>query len=123
MKKKNNSNSVYCGDWELGWGYGYNKIGKLTLVEDVFTWRGHCQGRHGQRGSIYFVDFKLAPEGSEYKIEYLNGQRGLPAWSELKKGIDQLLTNQKNLKLRLLTNQKNLKLCQDTTQQKISFEA
>jgi hypothetical protein len=40
--------SVPCSDWMLSWGLGTNHLGKLSLKDGLFTWKGHCQGRHGQ---------------------------------------------------------------------------
>ena len=101
MKKK--TNEVDCGDWWLGWGYGgNNKIGKLSLEDGVFTWKGHCQGRHGQVGSKYSVQFKLTewygeePHNYEHDwIEYVGERKDrLPAWSELSKAIEILRQTQ-----------------------------
>jgi hypothetical protein len=92
------TNTTSCGDWHLGWGYINNKLGDLSLDEGVFTWKGHCQGRHGQKGSTYSTSFKLTewynedPHNSEHDwIEYVEKNGGLPAWSELQPAIEILL--------------------------------
>ena len=54
--------STSCGDWHLGWGYGgNNKVGSLSLLDDdSYMWRGHSQGRHGQKSNKgAFLHFKL----------------------------------------------------------------
>lgn len=91
--------SVECGDWHLGWGLGgHNKIGELRVEGDVFTWQGRCQGRHGQKGRTYTVQFKLTGWYGEEpyvwnhdQIEYIGDERGLPAFSELRPAIDKLI--------------------------------
>lgn len=86
-------NSIQCGDWHLGWGYGgHDTIGKLTRNEDgTFTWEGSSQGRHGRKwnaGSIY--NFKL--EGGE--IIPLEGNKGTrPVHEELIKAANNLIQN------------------------------
>lgn len=101
MAKRVNDNVVSCGDWHLGWGYIQNKIGKLSLDKDVFTWIGHCQGRHGQTGSKYTVKFTLNENWDDWNsegscISFID-KGSLPTWSELKKAIDTLLNKQKQL--------------------------
>lgn len=97
-KMKKNKNEVFCGDWGLGWGYGgYDKVGKLSLSENTFTWKGQRQGRHGKKGITYSVSFELtehyykSTEGD--KIKYLNDKVSTPVWSELHPAIETLLKN------------------------------
>jgi hypothetical protein len=35
MKKK--IKTVPCSDWHLGWGFGHDHIGKLTINDDAST--------------------------------------------------------------------------------------
>jgi len=44
--------SVSASDWGDTWGLGTNKVGKLHLINLdtlTFEWKGHSQGRHGQK--------------------------------------------------------------------------
>jgi hypothetical protein len=44
--------SVPASDWGDTWGFGTNKVGKLYLIDlenMIFEWKGHSQGRHGQK--------------------------------------------------------------------------
>lgn len=54
--------TVNCGDWGQSWGLGTNTVGKLSTEDrETFTWRGHCQGRHGNvwnRGSVSVFKFE-----------------------------------------------------------------
>jgi len=48
-----NKVTVNCGDWGQSWGFGTNTIGKLsTKDQETFTWKGRCQGRHGNTWNI-----------------------------------------------------------------------
>lgn len=45
---------VPCSDWHRDWGYGgHTKLGVLYKYNgvhpDEYVWKGHSQGRHGQR--------------------------------------------------------------------------
>ena len=98
---------IQCGDWHLGWGLGgHDKVGKLRYDREtkMFTWNGRCQGRHGQMGRAYQVEFKLTewygeePRNYEHDcIEYIGNHHhyGLPAWSCLQPVIEQLLNKNK----------------------------
>jgi len=67
--------TVGCSDWHRGWGIGHNHIGKLSIDRKAgtYTWRGHCQGRHGQvwnKGMV--VQFKLDADNLIVVIDRLN---------------------------------------------------
>jgi hypothetical protein len=82
---KKNIKTTGCGDWHLGWGYGYTTFGKLTLNDDgTFTWKGSSQGRHGQKHwSDGLTHFKVSENG----IEIITQKRSLPKHSEVYKAI------------------------------------
>ena len=104
IKDYNNRNtvkemaSVKCSDWHLTWGFGTNKIGRLYYdpKDDIYIWRGHCQGRHGNKWN----------ENSEYhfkmvagKVEEVWTNQGsgiLPRRDEFQKSINELNSIIKN---------------------------
>ena len=67
--------TVNCGDWGQSWGLGTQTIGKLSTTDnETFTWKGHCQGRHGNkwnRGSEFVFKF----EGDQIVEVSLKGSR------------------------------------------------
>jgi hypothetical protein len=78
-----------CGNWMEGWGFGdCNKIGKLTMLSDVdFIWKGHSQGRHGQKwNSGATVEFSLIGG----KIEVKNSKGGYPPVKNLLEAVEVL---------------------------------
>jgi len=82
--------SVPCSDWHRGWGIGHNKIGKLYANEepDTYTWKGHCQGRHGQKwnaGSV--VTFKANEDGEVVETLQTNGKSALPDYRDVAKAV------------------------------------
>lgn len=87
--------SVSCSDWHRGWGIGYTKIGKLSkgTDPDTYVWKGHNQGRHGQRwntGTV--ITFKVNPPESEYMFEVIEHKKtsALPHGDDVIKAIQQL---------------------------------
>ena len=100
--------AIQCGDWHLGWGFGYhNKIGKLSLDQNTFTWTGRCQGRHGQKGAMYSTSFRLTeyygeePRNYEHDwIEYVDNNGSTPVWSELSVAIAELLLTDTKQKIK-----------------------
>jgi len=90
MKGFTQKNSVGCGDWHLGWGFGgHNHIGKLKKEDGKFIWRGHQQGRHGQ---IYNrpANIVFTFDGVEISIIENDKNRSLPERDEVLKAIETL---------------------------------
>jgi len=82
--------SISCGDWGLGWGSGgKNKIGKLKCEgENIFVWRGHSQGRHGQRWNKgAWVRFSV----TQGKITIIDSSGQCPPWFILMEGVNGLI--------------------------------
>ena len=78
-----------CGDWHLGWGFGgHNKLGNLTLNDDeTFTWRGHSQGRHGQKSNLgAYLHFKLVNSN----IEVIDSKGYSPIKKEILNAVDRV---------------------------------
>ena len=92
MKKINNTG---CGDWHHGWGYGYTKLGKLSIemVEDCpinFLWKGRSQGRHGNvHWKNGLVRFMIVSE-DHIAVTYM--RQSYPMDSEVIKAMNILLT-------------------------------
>ena len=85
---------VECGDWYLGWGFGgHNKLGKLETTEepDIYIWKGHAQGRHGQ---ILHKRTTTVFSYIDGEIKIISGHL-LPQYSEVIKAID-ILHYEKN---------------------------
>jgi len=56
--------SVNCGDWGQSWGLSTNAVGKLSTEDQKeYTWKGHSQGRHGNKWN----------KGSEFIFKLNNG--------------------------------------------------
>lgn len=90
--------SVGCGDWHLGWGFaGDDKIGKLSTQDGVtFTWKGHSQGRHGQKWN---AGAKLVFTSDGEQITEIISQKGShPRVSELLKSVNELSNKLKPVK-------------------------
>lgn len=80
--------TVNCGDWGQSWGLGTNTIGKLSTEDSkIFTWKGHCQGRHGNkwgRGSELIFEVK---EGHPVEI---SSKGTTPNFKAIKEGLRDL---------------------------------
>ena len=82
--------TVACGDWYRTWGLGTNKLGKLTKgeLEGIYIWKGHQQGRHGQKYTKkYSITFKYL--GENEGIEILTNESGysLPDYRDIFEAI------------------------------------
>lgn len=90
--------SVGCSDWHHTWGMGTNKIGRLYYepTDDIYIWRGHCQGRHGQKWNEHSeYHFKIV-EGKKEEVWTNKNKSILPTRGELDKSILQLETLLRN---------------------------
>jgi len=61
MKK---ANSIPCSDWHRNWA---GILGRLSMDGELFTFKGHWQGRHGQKDRSYRIVFKVI-DGSKIDI-------------------------------------------------------
>lgn len=90
-KKTKLKNSVSCGDWHLGWGFGGNdKLGKLSIdrTNNQFIWNGYSQGRHGQKWNAGAELIFTIEKG---EINVISQKGSVPSYSELLKIANELI--------------------------------
>lgn len=83
--------SVPCSDWMDTWGFGTNKIGKLSkgVEPNQYIWKGLSQGRHGQiYRTTYTVVFTYNPDTGEFITD---GNGSLPTGKHVVNAINELI--------------------------------
>lgn len=94
MKTKKKLSKVHCGDWHRSWGFSGARIGTLHATDkpNEFVWKGHMQGRHGQKwnkGQEVLVKVDLDERKVLETKEIKEGSR-LPDLRDVWTAIDEL---------------------------------
>lgn len=86
--------NVSCGDWHLSWGFGTTNLGRLywNNVDKYYIYRGHNQGRHGQKWNLNKEIHFTIIDTNNVNIIWDNNKGSLPQYSELFKSIEQIKT-------------------------------